>query len=146
MVIVPQVSVVDLRVDYDDVWVTAITLQLRLAVTKGTRDRQTTRNDAHGTLRDWSTWAAKHDVVVLVDFTTRLCYSYLLSVLRRLVVVRERSVGGTLIARHACSRVTRVSDPNLIVYDEHHDGAGARLVAHLRLVLTHERLFSFLEA
>lgn len=62
------------------------------------------------------------------------------------MIVRERRVGGAVIAGHACARVTRVRDPNLVVYDEHHDGAGARLVAHLRLVLSHECLLSLLEA
>lgn len=81
MISVPQVSVMDLGIDDDDVWVTAITLKLRLAVAKGARDRQTTRNDTHGALRDWSTWTAQHDVVVLVDFTTALGNSNLLSVL-----------------------------------------------------------------
>ena len=146
MVVFLEVNVENFGIDNDHVRITTVPLELRLAVAKGARHRETARDDSHGTLSDRSTWAAKHDVVVLVHLTTGLYYTLLLCVLRRLVVGGERGVRGALVARHAGSRVSRVCYPYLVIDNEHDDGAGARLVTHLRLILPHECFFGFLEA
>ena len=67
--IIVDFNVVNFWVDYDDVGISVVFLHFRVAISECAANRESTWDDAHWTLGNRSSWARKHNVIILVNLS-----------------------------------------------------------------------------